>query len=122
MIKPILLAAAFALAIELADAQVLTMPPEIQKAYDNGTRSSDGKPGKNYWQNRGLYEITLWVAPPSRVIRGVERIVYANNSPDTLRALNMKLIQNVHRGGRRFGAGDTSAGIRVDRLLIANGT
>ncbi len=106
------------LGVRLADAQTLTMPPEIQKAYDNGTRSLDGKPGSRYWQNHGSYTISLTVSPPSPVINGVEQIVYTNNSPDTLRSLNMKLIMNVHRAGGRSGPGDTSAGIRVDEISI----
>jgi hypothetical protein len=94
------------------------MPPEIQKAYDNGTRSLDGKPGKNYWQNRGQYHISLTVNPPDNTITGVEQVSYSNNSPDTLKSLNMKLIVNVHRGGGRGGPADTSAGIKIDELLI----
>jgi hypothetical protein len=94
------------------------MPPEIQKAYNNGTRSLDGKPGKNYWQNRGQYHISLTVNPPDNTITGVEQISYSNNSRDTLKSLNMKLIVNVHRGGGRGGPTDTSAGIKIDELLI----
>ena len=30
--------------------QGLFMPQNIKEAYKNGTRSMDGKPGKNYWQ------------------------------------------------------------------------
>ncbi|HTJ11025.1 MAG TPA: M1 family metallopeptidase [Dinghuibacter sp.] len=101
-----------------AGAQTLTMPPEVQKAYDNGTRSLSGKPGEKYWQNHGRYTISLTVSPPDRLIKGVEQITYVNNSPDTLKSLNMKLIVNVHRGGGRGGAGDTSAGIKVDDLKI----
>ena len=101
-----------------ADAQTLTMPSEIQKAFDAGTRSPDGRPGPRFWQNHGRYTIALTVMPPSNVIRGVEQIVYSNNSPDTLRSLNMKLIENYRRGGGRGGAGDTSAGIRVDAISI----
>ena len=78
------------------EAQTLTMPPEIQKAYDNGTRSPDGKPGKKYWQNHGRYTISITVMPPDNTIRGMEQIIYYNNSPDTLWSLNMKLIENVH--------------------------
>jgi hypothetical protein len=99
-------------------AQTLTMPPEIQKAYANDTRSLTGKPGKNYWQNHGIYAITLTVMPPNDTIRGVEQIDYFNNSPDTLRNLNMKLIMNVHRNGGRGGVADTSAGIKVDLIMI----
>jgi hypothetical protein len=96
-------------------AQTLTIPPEIQRAYDNGTRSPDGKPGKKYWQNHGRYSISLTVTPPDNTIKGVEQFTYFNNSPDTLRSLNMKLIENVHRvGGRR--PGDTLAGIKIDEF------
>jgi hypothetical protein len=101
-----------------AVAQTLTMPADIQKAYDNNTRSLDGKPGKNYWENHGRYTIALTVAPPDNTISGVEQIVYFNNSPDTLKSLNMKLIVNVHRGGGRGGVPDTSAGIKVDAIKI----
>jgi hypothetical protein len=118
MIKSILLIGCAALSFSMAGAQTLTMPPEIQKAYDNGTRSFDGRPGKSYWQNHSRYVISITVTPLGRVISGVEEIVYSNNSPDTLRSLNMKLIQNVHRAGGRGGAADTSAGIRVDEITI----
>ena len=53
--------------------------------------------------------------PPDNTIRGVEQITYFNNSPDTLRSLNMKLIENVHLGGGRRPA-DTSAGIKLDEF------
>jgi len=101
-----------------AGAQTLTMPPEIQTAYDKGTRSLDGKPGNKYWQNHGRYTISLTAMPPDNTIRGIEQITYFNNSPDTLRSLNMKLIVNVHRDGGRRGGTDTSAGIKVDDIMI----
>ncbi|HEV2355858.1 MAG TPA: M1 family metallopeptidase, partial [Puia sp.] len=72
---------------------------------------------RNYWQNHGRYSISINVAPPDRTIRGMEHIVYTNNSPDTLRGLNMKLIENVHRTGRN-GMGDTAEGIKVDEISI----
>ena len=118
MSKPFVLSAFIVLGFLKAGSQTLTMPPEIQKAYDNGTRSLDGKPGKNYWQNHGQYHISLTVNPPDNTITGVEQISYSNNSPDTLKSLNMKLIVNVHRGGGRGGPADTSAGIKIDELLI----
>jgi hypothetical protein len=100
------------------EAQKLTMPPEIQNAYTNGTRSLSGKPGNKYWENHGRYTISLTVMPPDNTIRGVEQITYFNNSPDTLKSLNMKLIVNVHRVAGRGGAADTSAGIKVDEIMI----
>jgi len=117
MIKSTIFSAFLFLGLQ-AGAQTLTMPPEIQKAYDNGTRSLNGKPGKKYWQNHGRYTISLTVMPPANSIRGNEQITYFNNSPDTIRSLNMKLIMNVHRIAGRGGPTDTSAGIKVDEILI----
>lgn len=99
-------------------AQTLTLPPEVQKAFDNGTRSLTGKPGKNYWQNHGRYTISLNIVPPDNTIRGVEQITYFNNSPDVLKQLNMKLIVNVHRAATRSHTADPSAGIMVDEIKI----
>jgi len=117
MIKSFIFFAFLILGLQ-AGAQTLTMPPEIQKAYANGTRSLNGQPGKKYWQNRGRYTISLTAMPPDNTIRGIEQITYFNNSPDTLGSLNMKLIVNVHRSGGRRGAADTSAGIKVDEIMI----
>jgi len=119
MIKTFIFSTILFLAFTRTDAQTLTMPPEIQKAYDNGTRSLNGKPGKNYWENHGHYHISLTVAPPNTLITGVEHITYYNNSPDTLKSLNMKLIENVHREGTvRGGVADTAAAIKVDNMTI----
>jgi hypothetical protein len=118
MLKSLTFSAFLCLGILQANAQTLTMPPEVQKAYDNGTRSMSGKPGKKYWENHGRYHIALTVTPPNNTIRGVEQITYVNNSPDQLKSLNMKLIVNVHRAGGRGGAPDTSAGIKVDQITI----
>jgi len=119
MSKPLTFLAFILLALlSHAGAQTLTMPPEIQKAYDNGTRSLTGKPGKNYWENHGRYYISLTVMPPNTLLTGSEQISYFNNSPDTLKSLNMKLIENVHRGAGRGASSDTAAGIKVDRMVI----
>ena len=118
MLKSTALSAIFCLALLWANAQTLTMPPNIQEAYDKGTRSLNGKPGKKYWQNHGRYTISVTMAPPDRTISGVEAITYFNNSPDTLRSLNMKLIENVHLGAGRGSAADPAAGIQVDNIQI----
>jgi hypothetical protein len=118
MYRSIVVMAALLLSCTLISAQTLTMPPEIQAAYNKGTRTLSGKPGKSYWQNRGRYVISVSMAPPSNVIQGVEQITYFNNSPDVLKQLNMKLIVNVHRAGTRGRAGDPLGGIFLDDLQI----
>ena len=98
------------------------MPRDIKKAYQKQTRAMDGKPGAKYWQNTGRYTIAITVAPPSQVVAGHEQITYFNNSPDTLKALNMKLIMNIHRAGAtRFRSADIdyiTDGMQVDSIFV----
>jgi len=82
-----------------ADAQQLYMPRDVANAFKKNTRSLDGRPGKNYWQNHGRYTINIKAMPPSRTIQGSEQISYVNNSPDTLRGLVFKLLLNIHKPG-----------------------
>jgi hypothetical protein len=60
--------------------QSLFMPRDIKASYKNQTRSMDGKPGKNYWQNKASYVISITAKPPDRAVKGTENITYFNNS------------------------------------------
>jgi hypothetical protein len=101
-----------------AHTQSLYVPRDIQLAYKKGTRSPDGRPGPNYWQNGGRYEISIDAAPPDRTIRGSEKITYLNNSPDTLRVIVIRLTVNVHKPGAvRLNTEDSTylnPGIQID--------
>ena len=125
MFKTIIAGAICSLVLFQAQAQNLYTPRDIQRSFNKGTRSEDGKPGKNYWQNHGRYTISISALPPDRNVKGVEQIVYFNNSPDTLKRLNMKLILNIHRPGvARFGTASDdylTSGVQVDSMFI-NGT
>ncbi len=120
MLKSTILSCLLLFILQQANAQDLYMPRDIKKAYQKGTRSLDGKPGKNYWQNFGRYNISVTVAPPNRDVKGTEQITYINNSPDTLKRLNFKLIMNIHKPGaaRFFGSGANylSDGVQVDAI------
>ena len=99
----------------------LYMPRDIKAAYAKGTRSMDGKPGKNYWQNHAVYDITLTALPPDRTIKGSETIIYYNDSPDTLRNPAIKLFLNIHKpGAPRNGA--SSADYLTDGVHIESAT
>ncbi|RKR11514.1 hypothetical protein C8C83_3251 [Flavobacterium sp. 90] len=78
-------------------AQELYMPRNIKEAYAKGTRSKDGKPGKNYWQNHGKYTMDISVDPKTKLVSGTETIVYENNSNDTLRNLAVRFVNNLHK-------------------------
>ena len=103
-------------------AQELYIPRNVKIAYEKGTRSKDGKPGLNYWQNFGKYKIDVSVHPPSRTVNGTEEIVYFNNSNDTIRNPIIKLILNIHKPGaaRNGDASETylTSGVHIDELLI----
>ncbi|MES1216273.1 MAG: M1 family metallopeptidase [Bacteroidota bacterium] len=81
------------------NGQGLYTPRDVKEAYKKGTRSIDGKPGKNYWQNRGRYDINITALPPDRNVKGSESIRYINNSPDTINNPVIKLFLNIHKPG-----------------------
>ena len=74
----------------------LYMPREVQQAYAKGTRSPDGRPGPNYWQNHAEHRIRISLNPPSRRVQGEQEIVYTNHSPDPLTNLVFRLYMNAH--------------------------
>jgi hypothetical protein len=108
-----------------AQQTTLYMPLNIKKAYDNNTRSYSGKPGKNYWQNKAGYDIQVTFEPATNKISGTEKLVYINNSPDTLRDVNFRLFPNLfQKGSIRSMAvteDDLSDGVAILNLRI-NGT
>lgn len=78
-------------------AQDLYTPRNIKAAYNKGTRSLKGSPGAGYWQNKGVYDINVRVEPASKTVAGTETILYSNNSPDTLRELVIRFVNNLHK-------------------------
>ncbi|HEX6966327.1 MAG TPA: M1 family metallopeptidase [Gemmatimonadaceae bacterium] len=103
-------------------AQPLYMPRTVQQAIKNGTRTLDGRPGPNYWQNHGRYTIALTVAPPNRTVTGTEQIVYTNNSPDTLPGLVVELYLNIHKPTAPRASGEQpgflTSGVHIDSFTV----
>ncbi len=103
-------------------ADQLYMPRTVKRAIANGTRSLDGKPGPNYWQNHARYSMTMKVMPPDRIVRGSERITYFNESPDTLGGLVIKLFLNIHKPGAPRNGGASAdyltSGVHIDTFAV----
>lgn len=78
-------------------AQELYLPRNIKAAYDKGSRSKDGNPGKQYWQNQGKYDMTIQVTPNTKMVEGTETITYTNHSPDTLHQVAIRFVNNLHK-------------------------
>lgn len=87
----------FALGSYQLSAQELYMPRNIKAAYQKGTRSMNGNPGANYWQNHGRYTMDIKVDAETKVVSGQEEIVYSNNSSDTLKTLVIRFVNNLHK-------------------------
>lgn len=100
----------------------LYVPRDIQLTYQKGTRSRDGKPGPNYWQNHSAHTIKITVSPPGRRIEGEQEIIYTNNSPDALDFLVFRLYLNAHQPeamrDRPYPSDFLNSGITVDSISI----
>ena len=101
--------------------QIIFMPQNVKKAFTNQTRSMDGNPGKNYWQNTGHFKIELAVAPPQKTVSGSETITYINNSPKSISNIVVKLILNIHSPGagrmKAASADYLTTGIHIDKYM-----
>jgi hypothetical protein len=81
-----------------------------------GTRSANGQPGHNYWQNRADYQIkaSLNEGASDTTVTGEVMISYTNNSPDNLDHLWLQLDQNLFRPDSRGAATVPIGGDRFD--------
>ncbi|SEW50954.1 hypothetical protein SAMN04488122_4035 [Chitinophaga arvensicola] len=100
----------------------LYMPLTIKKAYERQTRSYNGAPGARYWQNKADYDIRVTFDPVTNGVSGSEQIRYVNNSPDTLRAVNVKLFPNLFQKGAvrnmAVSAEDLTDGVSLKNLKV----
>lgn len=122
MYRQLLCVAIFSISFFLiASAQEnLYMPRNIQRAYNKGTRSENGSPGKNYWQNSADYIINIDFDPSTLLLSGSETILYNNNSKDTLKKIIFKLYPNLYKAGAKrmvhLSPADVGEGIIIDKL------
>jgi hypothetical protein len=112
----------FLLPIVLSAQTPLYIPRNIQKTYDRGTRSMDGRPGANYWQNRATYTMQVSIQPKKRFLSGTSTIVYTNNSPDSLKNIRIKLAHDLYKkGGQRaddVNEKDIDDGVHITALTM----
>ncbi len=80
------------------------------------TRSANGQPGPNFWQNRADYTIhtSLNELQGDTTISGDVTIAYTNNSPDKLDYLWLQLDQNLFKPDSRGAATTPISGDRFD--------
>lgn len=124
-IRFLLIAACFYVSAASAQMADRFQSVEYKRALEKGTRSPDGSPGPNYWQNTASYSIDAEFFPEENKIRGKAKINYSNNSPDTLRQLVFDLYQDLYRKGNTrdwdIGMADLHEGTLISKMKI-NGT
>jgi hypothetical protein len=123
MMKKAILIIAGSICFSAAFSQsLLPTPTNIQSAINKGTRSNNGLPGKNYWQNKADYNIHINFNPDTRIISGSEEISYINNSPDTLNQIVFKLYPNLYQKGSprlmKIQSADISDGMQIEEMTI----
>ncbi len=75
----------------------ITIPQNYRRALALGTRTAQGVPGRNYWQQWARYTVNARLDVDGKRLTGTTRIVYRNDSPDTLRQVWVQTLQNFHR-------------------------
>jgi hypothetical protein len=78
-------------------AQDIEIPYNIIESVKNNSRTLDGTPGKNYFQNHTNYIINAKINPSNGLLKGKADITYFNNSHDTLTNIVMRLYQNIFK-------------------------
>ncbi len=101
----------------------LFTPLDFLKAVENKTRTLTGMPGENYWQNSADYFIKAKVHPADRLLEGSEKIIYYNNSPDTLKSIYLRLYQNIQKANAprdgQFDLNSITEGMVITSLKVS---
>ncbi|HET9331972.1 MAG TPA: M1 family metallopeptidase [Gemmatimonadota bacterium] len=108
------------LALERPIPYPVDLPANYARAIERGTRAANGAPGPRYWQQWAEYEIAVRLDTDARRLDGTTTIQYRNASPDTLRALVVQLLQNLHAptAPRSFEE-EVTGGVELRRVAVA---
>lgn len=122
LIIPLLLLFIFSASNLFAQFPSVFIPKQYKSAVKKGTRSVDGKPGTNYFQNRVDYSIKADFNPKTAFLSGSETINYKNNSADTIKYLVIRLYQNYLKAEalRQYEVdpADLNDGLKILKVLI----
>lgn len=100
-------------------ANPVVVSPGFRRAIQKGTRTMDGVPGPNYWQQSAHYTIAARLDVDEKRLEGTTRISYHNASPDSLNRLVVQLIQNFHRDDvPRLSPAEITGGYTLSRVAV----
>jgi hypothetical protein len=99
--------------------QPVQPPVAYQRALEAGTRSADGRPGPNYWQQGVDYSIDVSLDPATARITGSETATIHNNGPVAPPVILVRLYQNVFSEGvARNRNVELTGGMTVERVAV----
>jgi hypothetical protein len=108
------------LALERPIPYPVDLPANYARAIERGTRAANGAPGPRYWQQWADYDVAVRLDTDARRLDGTTTIEYRNQSPDTLRALVVQLIQNIHApSAARSFEEEVTTGVELRRVAVA---
>jgi len=100
----------------------LPIASNYAKAYSAQTRSTNGAPGKHYWQNSADYAIQVKFNPKNLLLTGKVSINYWNQSPDTLHKIVLKLYPNLYQSQAmrnvQLAAEDLTTGVAIQSVAV----
>jgi len=101
----------------------LVYPADFQQAIQRGTRTADGRPGPNYWQQWSEYDMDARVDPAAKRVEGTMRITYHNRAPQALPVVFLELTQNYHaEGAMRLEQAEVTGGTELTRVVAGGQT
>jgi len=94
--------------------------PGFTRAVESGSRTRSGSPGAKNWVQYARYSIDARLDAANARLEGREKVVYINNSPDTLATIAVHLRQNVFAPGNpRRSAVPITGGVKLGRVAAA---
>lgn len=99
------------------------VPQNFYDAIENGTRTTSGKPGGDYWLQKSDYDIDVEILPQEKRLVASGSITYHNNSPDTLQQIFLELAQNLHKeGSPRISQAEITGGMQINSFSYGGNT
>ena len=99
--------------------QAMTPSNAFQEAIREGTRTTEGRPGSEYWQQDVAYDLTARVFPSDTRLEGEGTITYTNNAPYALDQLHLEVAQNLHKPGvPRIEPAEVTGGVQIHRVAV----
>lgn len=94
-------------------------PSGYEAAIEAGTRTVEGRPGPNYWQQWVDYDIDVTIEPESALLTGSETITVRNDTPAERPVIVLHLYQNIYKeGSPRVRGTAISGGMELGRVAV----